>query len=115
MQTGRNHTSHRLLVGLLLTCCCHFLTEEHKVDLVQGDVLQGVVGVGDVGPDPGRGPVQEAPVRQGGGAGRGVSLHQLVTDFPETLNGPANHTEVSGAMVLINKHFNKLDGNAKIF
>ena len=45
------------------------LAEEHKVDLVKGDVLQGFVGVGDVGLDPGLGPVQVAPVKQRGGQG----------------------------------------------
>ena len=79
------------------------LAEEHKVDLVKGDVLQGFVGVGDVGPDPGLGPVQEAPVGQGGGAGEGLGLNQLITNLPETLNSPANHTKVSGAVVLRTK------------
>ena len=102
--TQNSHPTHcklQIINCFPLTCCCHFLTEEHKVDLVQGDVLQGFVGVGDIGPDPGLSPVQETPVRQGGGTGGGLGFYQLVTDLPETLNSPANHTEVSGAMVLI--------------
>ena len=76
------------------------MTEEHKVDLVKGNVLQRFVGVGDILPEPGVGPVQVTPVRQGGGAGGGVRLNQLITDLAETLNSSANHTEVSGTMIL---------------
>ena len=86
---------------LILTCRCHFLTEEHKVDLVKGNILQRIVGVGDILPESALGPVQVTPVRQGGGAGGGVCLHQLITDLTETLNSPANHTEVSGTMILV--------------
>ena len=95
--------SYWLWIVFSLTCRGHFLAEEHKIDLVKGDVLQGFVGVGDVGPDPGLGPVQEAPVRQRGGAGGGLGLNQLITNLPETLNSPANHTKVSGAVVLRTK------------
>ena len=51
-------------------------------------------------------PVQEAPVGQGGGAGGGLGLNQFITNLPETLDSPANYTNVSGAVVLrTKKHF----------
>ena len=88
------------IISLDFTCRCHFLTEEHKVNLVKGNVFQRIVGVGDILPESALGPVQVTPVRQGGGAGGGVCLHQLITDLSETLNSPANHTEVSSTMIL---------------
>ena len=81
------------------TCGGHLLAEEHEVDLVEGDVVQGAV-VLDVAPQRRLPLVQITPVRQpparaGAGGRDGAGLHDFIAYFSETLNSIAHHSQVT--------------------
>ena len=80
----------------MITCSCHLLTEEHEVDLVQGDVLKGVVLLHS-GEDRGLGLVDVAPVWQRGGGGGGGG-DRFVADLSELLHGAGHGTQVPASV-----------------